>query len=160
MAEQHTAVGVSNPPEFVMRVVNRLVRVLLGTPLAGSLGKQLMVLKFRGRKSGRSYSIPVSAHRLDGALYALIAAPWKRNFRGGRDTAVLVDGATTAMRGELIEERAAVAELCLRCASAYGVKRAQRMMGLTFRDARIPTLAEFSAAVDEYGLAAIRFVPA
>ncbi len=160
MAEQNAAVGLSSPPDFVMRVVNPLVRIVLGTALAGPLGRQLMVLNFRGRKSGRPFAIPVSAHRLDGALYAVIAAPWKVNFRGGRDAEVLVDGTTTAMRGELIEERAAVAELCLRCASAYGPKRAQRMMGLTFRDGQIPTLADFSDAVGEYGLAAIRFTPA
>ena len=52
------------------------------------------------------------------------------------------------MRGELIQDRAVVSDLFLRCAESYGVQRAQRMMGLKFRDRRIPTLDEFAEAVD------------
>ena len=73
---------------------------------------------------------------------------------------VLHDGKTTTMRGELIQDRAVVADLFRRCAESYGVKRAQRMMGLTFRDEQIPTLEEFTEAVDREHLAAIRLTPA
>lgn len=159
MAEQTAAVMPSPPPAVVMRAVNPLIRTVLTTPLAGSLGKQFMVLNFTGRKSGRQFSIPVTAHWLDGSLYALMEAGWKVNFRGGAVAQVRHDGKTTTMRGELIEDYDAIAELFLRCASAYGPKRAQRMMGLKFRDPRIPTLQEFRAAVDQYGLAAVRFSP-
>ncbi|MCX2933567.1 hypothetical protein ORI20_25155 [Mycobacterium sp. CVI_P3] len=160
MAEQNAAVTPAPPPGVVMRAVNPLMRMVLGTPLAGGLGKQFMVLTFTGRKSGRQFSIPVTAHWLDGDLYALIGAAWKLNFRGGGSASVLYDGSTRAMRGELIEDPAAVAELFLRCASGYGVKRAQRMMGLKFRDDRMPTLAEFRQAVEVNKLAAIRFTAA
>jgi hypothetical protein len=36
-------------------------------------------------------------------------------------------------------------------------ERAPPVMGVTFRDSRTPTLAEFREAVDEYGSAAICF---
>ena len=39
----------------------------------------------------------------------------------------------------LIEDTSVVADLYHRCAESYGVKRAQCMMGLKFRDERIPT---------------------
>jgi hypothetical protein len=70
------------------------------------------------------------------------------------------DGKTTAMRGELIRDRATVSDLYLRCVQSYGVQRAQRMIGLKFRDQRIPTLDEFAEAVDRLHLAAIRLTPA
>lgn len=143
-----------------MKVMNPLLRVLLRTPLAGGARRQFMLLNFAGRKSGRQFSIPVSAHLIDGRLYALAGATWKVNFRGGGPCDVLYDGKTTAMRGELIEDGAAVADLFSRCAAGYGAGKAQRMMGLKFRDGRMPTLPEFRTAVDENKLVAIGFTPA
>ncbi len=60
----------------------------------------------------------------------------------------------------LIEDTSVVADLYHRCAESYGVKRAQCMMGLKFRDERIPTLDEFAEAVQRDRLASIRFTPA
>ena len=141
-----------------MRVMNPALRYLLRTPLGGPL-RGFMVLNFAGRKTGRPYSIPVSAHRIDGTLYALAGAPWKLNFRGGAPAEVVYGGQTRPMRGELIEDGAVVAELFHRCASEYGASRAQRLMGLKFRDPRVPTVGEFRDAVDDNKLVAIRFTP-
>jgi hypothetical protein len=157
MAEQSAAVIPSHPPEPVMKVMNPVLRYVLRTPLAGGARKQFMVLNFEGRKSGRQFSIPVSAHEIDGQLYALAGATWKVNFRGGGPAEVLYDGKSRTMRGELIEDGAVVADLFHRCATGYGASRAQRMMGLKFRDDRMPTLEDFRAAVDENKLVAIRF---
>jgi hypothetical protein len=64
------------------------------------------------------------------------------------------------MRGELIEDTATVADLTKRIAEAYGAKGAQRVMGLKFRDPRVvPTLEEFTEAVEANHLAAIRLSP-
>jgi hypothetical protein len=160
MAEQSYAIDVGHPPSALLRLVNPILGALLRTPLAGPLGKQLMVLNFTGRKSGRQFTIPVSAHVIDGDLYALAGAPWKQNFRDGAPAQVVYDGKTIAMRGELIRDRATVPDLYLKCAQGYGVKRAQRMMGLKFREQAIPTLDEFAEAIDRMKLAAIRFTPA
>ena len=64
------------------------------------------------------------------------------------------------MRGELIRDRTIVSDLYHRCAESYGVQRAQRMMGLKFRDSHIPTRDEFAEAVDRLHLAAVRLTPA
>lgn len=160
MTEQSQAITVSHPPDELLRLVNPLLGQLLRTPLAGNARKQLMVLSFTGRKTGRQYSVPLSAHRIDNDLYALTGATWKLNFRNGAAAQVLNDGKTTSMHGELIRDRATVADLFHRCATSYGVKRAQRMMGLKFRDQRIPSLEEFTQAVDRDHLAAIRLTPA
>ena len=160
MTDQSPAVTVSHPPEGLLRAVNPALKFLLRTPLAGPARKQLMVLSFTGRKSGNQYSIPVSAHRIDNQLYALGPAPWTKNFRGGRAAEVLHDGKKTKMNGELIEDPATVADLSHRCAESYGVKRAQRMMGLGFRDQRIPTVEEFKEAAEREHLVAVRLTPA
>ena len=143
----------------MLRAVNPLLRLLLRTPVLGSAGKSMMVLSFTGRKSGRRYSVPVSAHRIDNNLYALAGAPWRLNFRGGAPAGVLHAGKTTTMHSELIEDPPAVAALYRRSAEQYGVKTAQRMMGLKFRDQRLPTVEEFTEAANANHLGAIRFTP-
>jgi hypothetical protein len=160
MPEQSPAVFVSHPPEGVLRAVNPVLKFLLRTPLAGPARKQLMVLNFKGRKSGKPYSIPVSAHHIDNTLYALGGATWTKNFRNGANAEVLHDGKTTAMHGDLVEDPAIVAELSHRVAETYGVKQAQRMMGLGFRDDRIPTVEEFKEAAEREHLVAVKLTPA
>jgi hypothetical protein len=160
MAEQSYAIDVGHPPSAVLRLINPVLRSLLRTPLAGPARKQLMVLSFTGRKTGRSYSIPLSAHVIDNDLYALTGASWKQNFRGGAAAEVVYDGKTTPMHGELIRDRAIVSDLYLRCVQSYGIQRGQRMTGLKFREQRIPTLDEFAEAVDRMHLAAVRLTPA
>ncbi|BBX04699.1 hypothetical protein BST36_29600 [Mycolicibacterium moriokaense] len=153
------AVKADHPPETLLKVANPALRVLLRTPLAGPLGKQLMVLNFKGRKSGRPFSIPVSAHHIDGDLYAIANAGWKHNFTGGADAEVVHGGKTTKMHGELISNPDVVADLAHRCAQSYGVKKAQTMMGLKFRDNQIPTLDQFKEGLAREKIVAVKFTP-
>jgi hypothetical protein len=160
MTDQSPAITVSHPPQPILNAVNPILRFVLRTPVAGGARKLMMVVTFKGRKTGRQYSIPLSAHRIDGNLYAITSAPWKHNFRDGASAEVLLDGKTTTMRGELITDTATVADLSHRCAEGYGAKQAQRMMGLKFRDPRVPTLEEFTEAVNREHIAAVRLTPA
>jgi hypothetical protein len=160
MTEQSNAITMSHPPEAFLRLVNPFVKLLLRTPFAGPARHQLMVVDFKGRKSGRPYSVVVTAHLIDGILYALTGAKWKVNFRDGAPAQVLHDGKTTAMRGELITDTAHVADLYARCAESYGAKRAERAMGVGFRNHQMPTRDQFAEAAKELGLRAIRFTPA
>lgn len=159
MTEQSYAVDIGHPPSALLKAVNPVLGFLLGTPLGGPLRKQFMVLNFKGRKSGKQFKLPVSAHLIDGDLYALAGNAWKYNFKGGGPAQVVYNGRTTAMRGELVGDRETTCDLYLRCAQSYDVKAAQRQMGLKFRDNAIPTREEFAEAVDRLKLAAIKFTP-
>ncbi len=159
MAEQSQPITVSHPPPAVLRVVNPALRLLLRTPLRGPAGKELMVLSFTGRKSGRHYSIPLSAHRIDGNLYAITGAQWKNNFRGGATAQVLHDGKTATVRAEFLDDPAAVADLVHRLSAGYGAKRAQRALGMKFRDQQVPPLTDFTDSVQRQHLVAIRLTP-
>jgi hypothetical protein len=90
----------------------------------------------------------------------MTGATWKYNFRDGATATVVHDGKTTTMRGELLEDKSLVTNLYARCVEGYGVKRAERVMGLGFRDHRMPTHNEFAEAIDQLHLNAIRFTPA
>ena len=161
MTEPSNPITESHPPKAFLRlVVNPILARLLHTPFAGAARHQFMVVDFNGRKSGRPYSLVLTAHLIDGILYALTGASWKVNFRDGAPAQVLHDGKTTAMRGELITDTAHVADLYARCAESYGVKRAERIMGIGFRNHQLPTRDQFAEAVEQLGLRAIRFTPA
>jgi hypothetical protein len=160
MTEQSAAITVSHPPAPVLRVVNPILRFLLHTPILGAARKQMMVLSFKGRKSGRPYSIPVTAHRIDNDVYALTAAPWKQNFRNGAAADVFLDGRSVGMHGELVEDPSVVADLYRRACESYGVKGAQRLTGLKFREQRMPTPEDFNEAVQRDHLAAVRLTSA
>lgn len=151
---------ISHPPVSLLHAANPFVRRLLRTSLPGRLRDQVMVIDFTGRKTGRLYSLPLSAHQIDGVLYAMTSAPWKNNFRDGADAHVLHNGRATAMRGELLDDPAVVGDLAHRCATTYGARRARPMMALKFRDGRVPAVADFVALVEREHYYAIRFTPA
>ncbi|KUI39035.1 hypothetical protein [Mycobacterium sp. GA-2829] len=153
------SIDVAHPPQALLSVVNPVLRTALRTPLGSAL-KQFMVVSFTGRKTGRRFSVPVSAHHLDGDLYVILEAKWKYNFRDGAPAEVLHNGRTTHMRGELITEPDTVADIVHRVASNYGAKKAQQTMGIKFRDNTVPSRGEFYAAATRLGIAAIRLAPA
>jgi len=73
----------------VMRVVvgttNPLTKRLLDSRFAGPMAKQLLVLRYRGRKSGKTFSTPVGYVR-DGERIVIVTNPtyrWWPNFVGG-----------------------------------------------------------------------------
>jgi hypothetical protein len=144
----------------LLHAANPIVRRLLRIPLARGLRDQVMVVDVTGRRTGRRYSIPLSAHQIDGAIYAMSSAPWKHNFRDGVAAQVLHNRESIAMRGELIEDSSIVGDLAHRCAQAYGARRAQRMMGLKFRDGQMPAVTDFADVVERERYFAIRFTPA
>jgi hypothetical protein len=153
-------IAMSHPPEALLRAVNPTLRAALRLPLLGSSLKDFMVVEFTGRKSGRHFSVPVSAHHLDGELYVILAADWKHNFAGGASATVLHAGKKTSMHGLLVKEPGAVAGIVHRVATGYGAKKAQRSMGLKFGSDTVPSLEEFTEATKRLKIAAIRLTPA
>lgn len=153
------AIEASHPPDALLRAFNTVLRSVAGAPVLGSTFKDFMVLKFTGRKSGKAFAIPVSAHHLDGGLYALMSAGWKHNFTDGLPVDVVHAGKTTPMTGRLVKDPATVADIAFRVASGYGPKKAQRTMGFSFGDGTLPTLAEWVEAVPRLNESAIAFTP-
>ena len=73
------------PPKALARVVNPTVKALLRSPLHWTFSRHLMLLSFRGRKTGSTYDIVVGRHEVDGALLVptgTTGRQWRLNFRG------------------------------------------------------------------------------
>jgi hypothetical protein len=96
------------PPPAVLAVLNPCMRGLVRTPLGRVV--PFGVLTFTGRRSGRTFRVPVGVHDVRGVPHVFSPAPWRANF--GTDTPVTVThrGCTTAMLGTLVRDPDQVAE--------------------------------------------------
>ncbi|TFV61492.1 hypothetical protein E4P42_00920 [Mycobacterium sp. PS03-16] len=151
-------IEVAHPPQALLSAINPTLRLALRTPLGGAL-KDFMVVGFTGRKTGRRFAVPVSAHLIDGNLHVILEAGWKHNFRDGAPAEITYRGKTASMQGQLISDPDTVADLVHRAAQGYGAKKAQRMMGFRFGGDTVPSLADFTEAAKRLKIAAIRLTP-
>lgn len=89
----------TDTPQFkVMRTVvgaaNPFVKRLLASRFAGPLARNVMLLRFRGRRSGTTFTTPVGYVR-EGDQVIVVTSPsykWWRNVVGGADVQVRLDG--------------------------------------------------------------------
>ncbi len=80
--------------KLVLGTLNPAMRRILASRFAGPLARALMLLRFRGRTSGRWYVTPVGYVRRE-ALVVVVTSPayrWWRNVTGGADVQVRIDG--------------------------------------------------------------------
>src|SRR5207244_6983362 len=83
------AVEDAPPPKAVLRLVNPLLAAVLRSPLHRLASKNLMLLTVTGRKSGRTYTLPIGRHEQpDGTFVLSAGGNWRHNLRGGADVRV------------------------------------------------------------------------
>lgn len=84
------------------RTGNRLVAVLLRSPLHRLVSGRLALITFTGRVTGRPYTIPVMYERRDGVLEIPVMWPerkrWWRNLREEADVRLRLQGRERAGR--------------------------------------------------------------
>jgi hypothetical protein len=125
----------AHTPLRVLRLANPLVRGVLGSPAHRMLSGALVVLTYRGRRSGREFRIPLQyAETPTRRIVALAVRPerkrWWRSFSNPAPARLLVAGATRPVIGRVLageERRAAVRAYLERFPRAAGA------LGLTGR---------------------------
>ena len=101
-------VGV-RPPLRLLRLANPVVRAILRSPAHGLLSGSLAVLEYEGRKSGRTFAIPLRyAETGDGCRLVTVAVDpprklWWRAFTEPRSAVVLVRRRRRDVAGTLVE---------------------------------------------------------
>jgi hypothetical protein len=123
-----TVVGAGNP----------LMRRLLDSRFAGPMAKQLLLLRYRGNKSGRTITTPVGDVR-DGDRVVLVTSPsyrWWPNFTGGADAELRLPEGWRAARLEVL---------------APEDPRFEEAVALQVRQRGAGMLRGFGLAVDEQG---------
>lgn len=88
----------------LMKVVNVPMRLLLRLPFAAPLSRQLMLLTYTGRKTGKVYHQPVSYVPDGDTLLTPGGGRWKLNLRPGEPIRVRLRGRAVLARPELIRD--------------------------------------------------------
>jgi hypothetical protein len=154
MARAKSGVSLAPPPPLaVLRTMNLVMRPLLASPLGRRLSG-VMLLAFRGRRSGRQIKVPVNFLLVDGVPVAMTSAGWRYNFEGGAPVTVTYKGRAFRTRGTLVPMTPPeMGEAVRKCLDAGG--SAQRM-GIRSAPGHRPTASELAALGPALGTSVIR----
>ncbi|MCH9759971.1 MAG: hypothetical protein K0U75_04885 [Actinomycetia bacterium] len=100
--------GIYNSP--VVGVINAGAVRLIGAPVLGQLlQRSMVVIRYTGRRSGRSFEIPVNYRRSGDEVVIRVMAPdsknWWRNFTGEGGSITLADFGGTDRAGHAVARR-------------------------------------------------------
>ena len=82
MATATTASATNTPPPFVFKAMNAIMLALLRSPFHGALSNTLIILSFKGQKSGKTYTLPVGYMRNGDEIKIVSSRGWWKNLRG------------------------------------------------------------------------------
>jgi deazaflavin-dependent oxidoreductase (nitroreductase family) len=95
---------------FMNKIANPFVRLILRSPLHGLFSAALLLITYRGRKTGKQYSLPVQYVQDANHIYIIPGAPeqktWWRNLQAGAPVQVTLRGKTLTGNGFLLEHDA------------------------------------------------------
>jgi deazaflavin-dependent oxidoreductase (nitroreductase family) len=91
---------------------NPIMRSLIRSPLHFTVSKNMMLMTYTGRKSGKSYTTPMNYLQIEDAVYTISSREhvWWRNLLGGTEVTLRLRGKAVPARAKTIEDPAAVAE--------------------------------------------------
>lgn len=94
------------PPKWLFKnIINPSMKAILYSPLHGVLSHGLLVLTFRGRKSGKKFSTPVAYKRLDEkTVMVMTRSPWWKNLADGQAVQLRLEGKEYQAVPELIQD--------------------------------------------------------
>jgi hypothetical protein len=154
MSDDKGTVWLSPPPPLrVLRAMNVVTGPLLRSRL-GRRFKGIMLLEFRGRRSGRPMAIPVNFNLVDGVPMAFTNAAWRHNFTGGAQVTVTHGGKAYRTTGTMVPvSPTAMAQAVRKSLDTGG--SAQRL-GIRTAPDHDPTAAELATLGPALGTCVIR----
>lgn len=93
--------------------MNGIVKPVLRSSAHPAFSGRFMLLTYEGRRTGRTYTIPVEFFLRDGGdVWALgQKGGWTRNMRGGREATLRIRGREFRVTGAAVEEAKEVADM-------------------------------------------------
>ncbi len=136
-------------------IVNNAMRFILRSPMHGMVSNSILLITFTGRKSGKTYSTPVSYSQHDDQVYVFTHSTWWKNLRSDVPVTVRVRGRDLQGLPEPIaEDKPAVAAGL--AAHLRQVPSDARYYGVTFDANGTPRAEEVAKAVQTVVMLRIR----
>lgn len=155
MARPREAVTLEPPPPpAVLRAMNVVMRPVLSSRL-GQRVPGVMLLEFRGRRTGRTLRVPVNFHLVDGTPMAFTEAPWRLNFMGGAPVTVTHRGRVHRTRAELL--RVTPDEMAVAVRKSLDTGSSAQRMGLRMRRGHEPSVEDLAGLGPALGTSLIKF---
>ena len=92
---------------FMNKIANPLVGLILRSPLHGIMSAAVLLITYRGKKSGSEYTLPVQYVQEGNIIYIVPGAAekktWWRNLRGGATVNLRLRGKQLKGRATLLE---------------------------------------------------------
>lgn len=95
----------------MIRALNVPMRAVLGLPFPTPPGGNLMLLTYTGRKTGKTYRVPVSYARDGNVLLTPGGGRWTLGLRGANTVTLRLRGKDLTARPELVTDQAEVERL-------------------------------------------------
>ena len=133
------------PPVWINRTFNPLMRFLARR--SKGLQRYVIILHFRGRKTGRTIDLPVGYQLHEGQILLLTNSGWRHNFAGGQDIEVTYRGRRQPAQALLIADPHRVADFYVHRAAELGLKQTARQLGMKINSNRLPTQPEWVEAL-------------
>ena len=91
---------------------NPIMSWMIRSPLHSIVSKNMMLMTYKGRKSGKSYTTPMNYLAINGAIYTTSYRErvWWRNLRDGSEVTLHIKGEEVPARAETIEDHSKVAD--------------------------------------------------
>ena len=91
---------------------NPIMRSLIRSPLHFFVSKNMMLMTYTGRKSGKPYTTPMNYLRIGDTFYTVSSREhvWWRNLRGGADVTLRLRGRDVPASAETLEDPGAAAD--------------------------------------------------
>jgi len=135
--------------------VNHAMELVLRSPVHGMVSKTILLITFTGRKSGMTYTTPVSYSQYDDQVYIFTHAVWWKNLRSGPPVTLRLRGREFQGRAEPVaEDKQAIAARLI--AHLRKVPSDARFYGVTFDDHRNPRAEEVEKAAQTVVMICIR----
>jgi deazaflavin-dependent oxidoreductase (nitroreductase family) len=91
--------------------LNNAMKFILRSPIHGVVSKQIMLITFTGRKSGKSYTTPVSYSQHGDQVHVFSHANWWKNLSGGAPVTMRIRGQEVQGIAEPVaEDKQAIAQ--------------------------------------------------
>jgi deazaflavin-dependent oxidoreductase (nitroreductase family) len=135
--------------------VNSAMKFVLRSPMHGMVSKSILLITFTGRKSGKTYTTPVSYSQSDDQVTIFTHADWWKNLRSGASVTLRIQGRELQGLAEPVaEDKPAVAAALM--AHLRKVPSDARYYGVTFDDHRNPSAGEVEKAAQTAVMIRIR----
>jgi deazaflavin-dependent oxidoreductase (nitroreductase family) len=135
--------------------VNHAMKFILGSPVHGMVSKTVLLITFTGRKSGKTYTTPVSYSQQDDQVTIFTHADWWKNLRSGAPVMLRLRG--RELQGQPVpvtgDKQAITAGLS---AHLRQVPSDAKYYGVTFDDRGNPRTEDVVKAVETVVMIRIR----